>query len=115
MSFEYAQETLRRGEIFFPAPASFNDPFDFRITPEFDGPASAHVELYKQMLRDDPRLRNPAERRRELRQVRPYLDEKLNEEAFQMVANGWIQNRGVLSFSAVRDDILMWSHYAEKH
>lgn len=115
MKFEYAQETLRRGEIFFPAPASFNDPFDFRIAPVFDGPASAHEELYKQVLRDDPHLRNRAERRRELRQVRPYLDETVSEEAFQAVADDWVQNRGVLSFSAMRNDILMWSHYADKH
>ncbi len=30
-----------------------------------------------------------------------------------MTADSWINKRGVLSFSSVRDDILMWSHYGE--
>jgi hypothetical protein len=102
---------IRRGHLYFATPASFNDPFDCRIYPRFNYPQKSLNRHFAWVLREQPM--NRAERRRKTKEARP--SNRLFEEAFEMTMQGFRQEYGVLCLSAIENDILMWSHYAEAH
>lgn len=108
---EYLLGILDRCELYFPSPTTFNDPFDCQIRPSFDKDPAVLSRHYQRMLKKDGLSR--AERRRRTKELQPA--KSFFETAFEMTADDIRKTRGVLCLSATNDDILMWSHYAEKH
>jgi Protein of unknown function (DUF2971) len=107
---DFLLRILDKCELYFPSPVTFNDPFDCRIHPRFDDDAAV-CRYYERSLKAKKVPR--AERRRLTKQVRP--GRALAEQAFELAAEDIRKTRGVLCLSEVNNDILMWSHYAEKH
>lgn len=107
-------------KIYFTAPSSFNDPFDCR--PVFDTTASKTTirnrysdsrekldgHLSRQQRREDNRamLRDPFRDPR-----RPLVKMDMQDEFTEYLT----KKTGVFCVTTVRDDILMWSHYADCH
>jgi Protein of unknown function (DUF2971) len=109
---DYLPRILEKCELFFPSPVSFNDPFDCQIRPQFDGDLATLRRHYENILKAKGVV-GRAERRRQTKNVQ--ISRSLFEKAFQLTADEIRKTRGVLCFSAINDDILMWSHYADKH
>mgnify|MGYP005725611145 CR=1 FL=1 len=116
----YHQKLLKAGELWLSSAKEFNDPFDCRYFIDFKN------------LQDDDALSSAI---RVIRRIRPDLREEaeIKEEAKHLIENAdWrnpvhhqehkesVQNRiferiGVCSFSAKKDEIMLWSHYGDFH
>lgn len=109
---DYLSRILEKCELYFPSPVTFNDPFDCQIRPLFDDDAAILRRHYESILKAKGVV-SRAERRRRTKDVR--IEKSLFEKAYQLTADDIRKTRGVICFSGIDDDILMWSHYAEKH
>jgi len=112
---KYNSDIIIGHGMFFPRPTVFNDPFDCRIPLVFQGGAEDWVEYLM------PRLRTQGVSDEYLReQIRKIItDGKISEFEANEIAQGHaeneLENLEVLCLSEPRDDILMWSHYADCH
>jgi hypothetical protein len=114
---EWIQRIFTKNEIYFASPEQFNDPFDCQVQASFDATDEEWEEYLGVMMKDK----------------HPELDYEVRS-AFvrQLISSGWLEDPGskqkvvsdvqetvnkigVLCLSEVRDDILMWSHYADGH
>lgn len=113
------REVVVASKIFFPPAKSFNDPFD--LHPVFDLTASREVQR-----KDHERLSKKfeglgrTERRKEARRVMKTSMSRQNIATTTRIvqdehARVITENVGVLCVCRQRDDILMWSHYADSH
>ena len=107
-SLDRATEILSTNRLYFSSPADFNDPFDCKV-----GPLGL---LDQDFLREMIRVRSllgggkpsPAEERL------AHGDADAYKEVSKQVQARVDQHR-VLCFSEPRENILLWSHYAESH
>lgn len=106
-------------KIYFPPAKFFNDPFD--LHPVFDLTAPRHVQRkdYERLSKKYEGL-GRAERRKEARRVmKTSMSSKnitattrsIQDEHARVIT----ETVGVLCVCKKRDDILMWSHYADSH
>ncbi|MFH1007646.1 MAG: DUF2971 domain-containing protein [Candidatus Latescibacterota bacterium] len=112
----YNEDIILGGEFYLSRPSTFNDPFDCRGPIRLEGTD----EELRVFLRDRvlPLQDLPTEK------VEPTLDKlfasgranwyRSAEFAAQMTAK-FREHMEVLCLSQVRDDIVMWSHYADHH
>ena len=107
---------LENNQLYFAASFTFNDPFDCRARKEFEFKDDkeliekmAPLEAAHQSIEIDQAVeyleRIISDNRKE-----EYLDEK--SSLFQKLV---LEKFGICSFSAVSNDILMWSHYSDGH
>jgi len=108
---EHTLRIITHNEIYFAKRKEFNDPFDcnFHISCDVD------FNTYKTRLRQ----LNPNMSKEEIdRQTRKEIQTKIIKRRERKV-NSDIRRItdkvGIFSMSAKRDDILMWSHYADHH
>jgi len=111
-----AREIIARSQVYFPAPSSFNDPFDCR--------PSYQLNISDEKLREH--------QHRIGRKFHPHwTDEQVNTWADNPYRDmrdpaflGFMQDMserqltnglGVLSVSALNNEILMWAHYSDCH
>ncbi|MBW7932042.1 MAG: DUF2971 domain-containing protein [Gemmatimonadaceae bacterium] len=94
--------------LWFSSPYEYNDPFDFRII-DSGCYTTAEIEDYLLRLNTFPPAQAHAEATR--LQANPPQLASLIEQAKRTV----FQKKGVLCLSSLRDSILMWSHYCNKH
>ena len=117
---KWVERIVCHNEIHFAAAKSFNDPFDLRPVFSLLAPKAMQVKDFERLSKKfEPQL-NRQIRRKEARQA---VGNSLNsarrqatEEAIQELHAQHITDQvGVLCVSTKRDDILMWSHYADSH
>ena len=115
MTFERGRDVLSSNQLYFSSPQGFNDPFDCRVTPSFKDPVK-DLEKYARSLarRQFPTLPRH-ERRQKLRSIRPQLRGSRFEEIYKEWEWKVLDQSGILCLTEKRDDILMWSHYANGH
>ena len=112
---------LEEREIFFTSPTSFNDPFDCKIGFNFfdmdegvvERKAQRFFERHGQHISKMERLFRADEKLHEFKN-----DRKTEEGREKFISNFWRRieaNTAVFSLSEIRHDILMWSHYSDKH
>jgi len=108
----WAESLLTQGKIFFPSPADFNDPFDCKAKVSFDASRVKRERYARDLIRE----RFPHMPKRDQRRL---IKKAVGKESYKRAYERFLtrlQNKiGVLSFSEKGDNILMWSHYAEKH
>ena len=111
------QRIFTHNELHFSSPQQFNDPFDCRVQASFDATDDDWEDYLNRVLKD--------------RHPEGDFDER---QAFvsQLIRVGWredpgtkqkivndvqdaVNKIGVFCLSEVRDNILMWSHYADGH
>jgi hypothetical protein len=104
---------LTQGRMFFPSPADFNDPFDCRFRMTFRASPLKRQRYARELVREKAPHDMPRHVRKEIAR------QGSNSEAYHRAADRFVDriNRtvGVLCLSAQRDNIVMWSHYAERH
>jgi len=112
---EWTKRIITDSVLYFASPLSFNDPFDCKIRYRS---SLSRMQLKKKyagfLKKNTPRL-NRKMRRKE---TATYLA-SINPDEFLKGNEGHIQEMvnklGVLSLSATKSNILLWSHYAAGH
>ena len=118
---QYHKKILTNQELFFSSPSKFNDPFDCNIPIAYhllkDNPDLAKDFFNDVVKRHNPNLsveKHKEEVARHLKDGRfkdlEYL-KKMNKKSLEDLHNIY----GVLSLTAVNNNILMWAHYANAH
>lgn len=115
----FVEAMVLRGEIYFAAPTSFNDPFDLRPTLSVEAAAEQQrghaVKLSRKRYPD----RSEAEHEQ-------FADDLLNdvyhpdhiEGVRRFMEEGIVRTLskvGLFCVSESRDNLLMWAHYANEH
>lgn len=120
-SDQYHRDTLIERELYFAHPNDFNDPFDVSIPIVFDEAELTDNNIRKHIC-GELRSREPNLTHEEILEKAEFLlrDGSLNDpnrrsEIEQSLPNISDSNFGIVSLSAAKESILMWSHYANCH
>lgn len=118
-SIDTHKRWLTQPELFFSSPAYLNDPFDCSINYRYDKLSEKEIlQKYREGIKKDFPQMNKKEVLREAKawMKKGLLTEKNiiknNENIFEEIT---CKQVGVLSFSKTKDNILLWSHYSNKH
>lgn len=118
-SNKFHRRLILNQKLYFAKPSDFNDPFDGNIPIRWD--LMTEEDCFNKNLE----LINTKHKDKDQRQVREYArkvtkektlwhPDKLNKETIEQI-DKWGNLIGLLSLSSVKDNILMWSHYANNH
>ncbi|HUT34368.1 MAG TPA: DUF2971 domain-containing protein [Planctomycetota bacterium] len=115
---KHTSEIFLKNEIWFSTPASFNDPFDCQFVLKSDASLQEKMDFFREGLKhhhpqlpdrevehQTKKMFGPS-RRRELAAWESLLLEQIRDIRNQI---------GVFCLTEANDDIVMWSHYADKH
>lgn len=108
------REILVESKLFLPSPASFNDPFDMTARMEFVGKPQEKRKRMEQMVRrQEPSL---GKRSREaLISDLMARDDIGSADLLQWSHDVGREQSGVYCFAGDPRNVLMWSHYADRH
>lgn len=108
---KWVKHILVKHQLFFASRTAFNDPFDC-VVPNLSQIDKKILRQWvsKQVEREFPSY-SSAEKSVMIGKM--MSDESLNKP--QETIQSKVDKAGIACFSTVRDDILMWSHYADKH
>lgn len=105
--------------LYFPSPNQLNDPFDCKIPTRYD--LLSKNEYFKKAVNLEISL-NPQLKRREIRKNAFEIAKKFRrenkkypEQVIRRLANYVDNTLGIFSLSEKKDNILLWSHYADCH
>jgi hypothetical protein len=113
---EYTQRIFENNEVYFQSPAKFNDPFDSKIRID----TKATREQKKRYFRElSPIARPVFSRKQHLEMEKLIMRDKTELKKMEDWAQKNHENvrkkMGIFCMSKKNDNILMWSHYADKH
>lgn len=119
---EYSLEGLERNEFYFSSPSDFNDPFDCKNLFTFDGSDDNDWRLFFDMQLQHQAPYLSAQERRKKVELIIQNEKHKDPEAKKEQSRRWgkileeeSNKLGVVCLSHKPDDILMWSHYSDKH
>lgn len=113
---KYVERTICNNEIFSPAPSSFNDPFDCRPIFSFEASDTEKRKYFNAVAAKKLPNPNRRERRAFAKDGRRHIAlNSTQQEVRDYFVDLLTKKIGVYCLSEVRDDILMWSHYADSH
>lgn len=102
---EFTESIFTDCELWFSKPDSFNDPFDCKIHDTFEDADFDIKQIYRRMGASEDIINS----------VIDYSDPKERKEKAIRVKEFIFSNRGICCFSEIKNNILMWSHYAHNH
>lgn len=112
-----SEELFSKPQVWFSTPSQLNDPFECRPWYTFEGNAEQIVESARKMLRKQNHDLTPhmatAQAVALILEDR-HRDPEVQKRAREVEAR-WLAKVGLFCLSRVRDNILMWSHYADQH
>lgn len=112
---DFTKEILLENKLYFSCANEFNDPFDCSINLKMDGTrkqwSDATIKARTNVLGRNP-TRQERKKIRYLFNVAKMSDKNQMGENFTEILR---RDMGVYCFSSCRDNILMWSHYANNH
>jgi hypothetical protein len=120
-SDEYGKKALSEFQLYLSSPKDFNDPFDCRIPVNFKVLSKEEIILYAEkmttkhkstLLKRGLNLEN--EKSKIIQRLTTDI-EKIQKENEEIAFRDYDERFGILSLSTKWDDILMWSHYGDKH
>ena len=106
------KDILINSRLFLRAPSDFNDPFDCKFN--YSG-VSDQPMLYEHIIRGGRHL---GYSHREIRKVRNYMNPSGLEQIKRFakdIMESLFNKSGIFCFTEDYKNVLMWSHYAEKH
>jgi hypothetical protein len=98
-------------KLFFLSRRLFNDPFDCVVPSLLEIPGTVIKRYFEDFVERHFPNGSPAEKIEKLSKL---MSVTALEGVRRDLQND-VDQAGILSFSKVRDDILMWAHYADKH
>lgn len=111
----YVAQVLLENHLFAASPAEFNDPFDCRVRIDWDAPAAAWRAFYTRGLREDYGLRGEKLDRMATRMMVEGRGNAAAREKLRRTYQDDMDKIGVLCLSVIPDNLLLWSHYSDKH
>jgi len=115
-------ENLRNNLFYFSSPASFNDPFDCKSLFTLEGSSDNDWRLFfnRSLEHNEPQFSKEQRLRKVEQLIQSGIHRDKKEQAEQLRVWGEILKEksnelGLVCLSQNRNDILMWSHYANKH
>ena len=115
---KHALSLIAKGTIYFAPARDFNDPFDTALGFDFEGDdqrkfryLKGHLKKYRPELDKKARQR---EAKRALAEVKAAGPER-NMVAQELLYQKRLDDHGIFCAAGVRDDLLMWAHYADSH
>lgn len=117
---EWVRDSILHSKHYFANPLSFNDPFDCRPYFALTGTRAQQLKYFERVVGHNmPELGREARRTEARRRASdPAYDLRLpkNMAEFKQMYHETVTSRlGILCLSEVRDNILMWAHYADAH
>ncbi|TKB66966.1 MAG: DUF2971 domain-containing protein [Nitrospira sp.] len=114
---DYSAALFSKSYVWFSAPSELNDPFECRPWYTFEGNPEQIVASARKMLQtESPDLTSNMTT---AQAVALFLEGRHRDPEAQKrareVAAHWLAKVGLYCLSRVRDNILMWSHYADQH
>ena len=107
---------IRENELYFSSPLGFNDPFEGRVFPDFNGTEAQHRKFYEAVLLSagfsGAQLQDKIE---EYVKKQLLMDAKKAHIFSENTTTRIMERISTLCFSEKRDDILEWSHYGDEH
>jgi hypothetical protein len=109
-------EIIKCGKIYFPSIFQLNDPFDGSVPYIYDETGLTYENIFQKMRKIAVKEHSEYNER----QIHEYIsenmkyqnyEEKLNKEVREKIENDF----GIYSLTTKRDNLLMWSHYANSH
>jgi hypothetical protein len=112
-----SERIFTKNEIYFTSPTQFNDPFDCRVQASFDATDEEWEEYLDVMMKNRHPEFDYEVRSAFVRQLMNsgWLDDPGPKQKIVNDVQEAVNKIGVICLSEVRDDILMWSHYADCH
>jgi hypothetical protein len=114
---EWTQNIFERNEIYFQSPDCFNDPFDSKISTTYKGTEEQRIYRLIELWRKGPAKDEQEEglRSRAVDVVKKCQDVTLIQRSSERSVERLRKRMGIFCMTSKRDDILMWSHYADCH
>jgi hypothetical protein len=108
--------SLQENYLWFSNPLDFNDPFDCNIDFDFDN-TPGELESFFRELNELPEnaYRKLTEEQLKVELEKCINDPNLLSERSKRQSLDAIENIGICCFSESDDNLLMWSHYGDKH
>ncbi len=107
----WVKQILVQHQLFFASRQSFNDPFDCAIPSLSQIPGTFLKQWAEEFV--DRKFPDHSESEKSDK-----IDELMSVNALEKIRRGLqdtVDKASISCFSTVRDDILMWAHYADKH
>ncbi len=116
---DYVKRIFTHSEIYVPRAYDFNDPFDSRFLPSYEGTPDELFEYFINELEKDGDL-NDSNRQEWEQRVRLGIREHSNnpqmfEGILEKQCHNLINKFGIFCLSTENNNLLMWSHYTDAH
>ena len=108
------ENTITNGEIFFPDPTRFNDPFDCKPKVGVHKSEYKRNKYYRNLIKSKRPHLTSHEIKKEIR-TNPHIKKLRNTKYIEELVLKLIKSYGIYCLTEVPDDILMWSHYSASH
>ena len=108
------ESTITNGEIFFPDPTRFNDPFDCKPKVGVHNSEYKRNKYYKELIKSKRPHLTSHQIKKEIRS-NPLIKKLRNAKYLDELVLKLIKSYGIYCLTEVPDDILMWSHYSASH
>lgn len=108
---EHTLRILTHNEIYFAKCTEFNDPFDCNLHISCEGDFTTHKEKLRKLNPDFSEAKLDIQTQKDLQQENIKKRERKVNNDIQRIT----ENAGIFSMSVKRDNLLMWSHYADYH
>lgn len=118
---EHGKKVLSEFQLFLTSPKDFNDPFDCRIPVNYKIMTEQEINQYAELMTQNHKaflLKEGRNLENEKSQLVARLKadiENIQRENEEMTFKEYDDRYGILSLSTKWNDILMWSHYGDKH
>lgn len=117
---QWVERIVLHNELYFAPAIKFNDPFDLRPSLSFEAPDQVRLSDVRRLVHQFMPGLSPAQveaesHRLALATYDPVYIDKMAADLREQLAEMLTEKIGVFCVSANRDDILMWSHYADSH
>ena len=111
----YTKDNLKRNVLYFNDPDNFNDPFDSKIDIMHQGSKEDWTNFFLRYNRDPKEINQWIRKKKIKKKGNTYLLDrtKINNELREEIYDKSFYR--VCCFSDTKLNILMWSHYTEKH
>ena len=114
---EWTRSIFERNEIYFQSPDCFNDPFDSKISTTYEGTEEQRISRLISIWRKGPFKEKTEENLhpKAVKVVKAGQDIPFMLKTLERSAERIRKQMGIFCMTHKKDNIQMWSHYANKH
>jgi len=108
----FIKRIFTHNELYFSSPKKFNDPFDSKNPLSYDGSLADWEKYIRNRI--DKYVPNLSAEQKESK-IKEFAQKVQSNPDFYNSGKSYIDKMGVFCMTEKKDNILMWSHYADGH